>query len=94
MKTAILIADGDTRLIFSCPGCGDNHGPRVDGPVNGKPRWIWNGDMQLPTLSPSVMTRNGAAVCHLFLKDGQIEFLGDCTHALAGQTVPLGECNW
>jgi hypothetical protein len=28
-------------------------------------------------------------VCHSFLTNGQIQFLGDCTHALAGQTVPL-----
>jgi hypothetical protein len=28
-------------------------------------------------------------VCHSFVRDGQIEFLSDCTHALAGQTVPL-----
>ncbi|PTM61927.1 DUF6527 family protein [Phreatobacter oligotrophus] len=28
-------------------------------------------------------------VCHSFIADGQIQFLGDCTHALAGQTVPL-----
>ncbi|CAN7314655.1 DUF6527 family protein [Bosea sp. LjRoot9] len=30
-----------------------------------------------------------ALVCHSFVTDGQIQFLGDCTHALAGQTVPL-----
>lgn len=28
-------------------------------------------------------------VCHSFVNDGRIQFLGDCTHALAGQTVPL-----
>lgn len=28
-------------------------------------------------------------VCHSFVRDGRIEFLSDCTHALAGQTVPL-----
>ncbi|GAN52632.1 hypothetical protein ME121_6810 [Methylobacterium sp. ME121] len=28
-------------------------------------------------------------VCHSFVTDGRIQFLGDCTHALAGQTVPL-----
>ena len=28
-------------------------------------------------------------VCHSFVRGGQIQFLGDCTHALAGQTVPL-----
>lgn len=28
-------------------------------------------------------------VCHSFIRDGQIEFLSDCTHAMAGKTVPL-----
>ncbi len=28
-------------------------------------------------------------VCHSFVTDGAIQFLSDCTHALAGQTVPL-----
>lgn len=28
-------------------------------------------------------------VCHTFVTDGQIQFLSDCTHDLAGQTVPL-----
>lgn len=28
-------------------------------------------------------------VCHSLIGDGQIKFLSDCTHALAGQTVPL-----
>jgi hypothetical protein len=28
-------------------------------------------------------------VCHSFVTDGRIQFLGDCTHALAGQTVDL-----
>jgi hypothetical protein len=27
--------------------------------------------------------------CHSFVTDGQIQFLDDCTHELAGQTVPL-----
>jgi hypothetical protein len=30
-------------------------------------------------------------VCHSFVTDGRIQFLGDCTHALAGQTVDLPE---
>jgi uncharacterized protein DUF6527 len=28
-------------------------------------------------------------VCHSFIRDGQIQFLGDCTHSLAGQTAPI-----
>jgi len=27
--------------------------------------------------------------CHSFITDGRIQFLGDCTHAMAGQTVCL-----
>lgn len=27
--------------------------------------------------------------CHSFVRNGQIEFLNDCSHALAGRTVPL-----
>lgn len=27
--------------------------------------------------------------CHSFVRDGRIEFLSDCTHALAGQVVEL-----
>lgn len=28
-------------------------------------------------------------VCHTFVIDGVIRFLGDCTHELAGQAVPI-----
>lgn len=28
-------------------------------------------------------------VCHSFVRDGQIEFLSDCTHELAGKTVSV-----
>lgn len=27
--------------------------------------------------------------CHSFVRDGQWQFLGDCTHSLRGQTVPI-----
>jgi hypothetical protein len=27
--------------------------------------------------------------CHYFLRSGQLQFLGDCVHALKGQTVEL-----
>lgn len=28
-------------------------------------------------------------VCHTFITDGMVQFLGDCTHQFAGQTLPL-----
>lgn len=29
--------------------------------------------------------------CHFFVRDGQIQFLNDCTHKLKGQTVPMDD---
>jgi len=31
------------------------------------------------------------SICHSFVRDGKIQFLDDCTHALKGQTVDLPE---
>ena len=28
-------------------------------------------------------------ICHSFVREGQIQFLADCTHSIAGQTVVL-----
>ncbi|MDB5445689.1 MAG: putative anaerobic dehydrogenase [Phenylobacterium sp.] len=30
-------------------------------------------------------------ICHTFIADGMVQFLGDCTHSLAGQTRPMVE---
>lgn len=87
---------GGTRLYgwaFRCPGCDNYHVVRADG------TWTFNEDFEQPTLSPSVLitetkTTDGRLViprCHSFIRDGRIEFLGDCSHALAGQTVELPE---
>jgi hypothetical protein len=59
----------------------------------GQAHWDFNGDMEKPTFGPSILTRQDRAgvpfVCHSFIREGMIEFLGDCTHELAGKTVPL-----
>ena len=85
------------RVMFWCPGCDGAHAVRV-GEGTG-PFWTWNGDADRPTFSPSVLVRYAGAdadkpggcpsVCHSFVTDGRIQFLGDCTHALAGQTVDV-----
>ncbi len=33
--------------------------------------------------------RDVCNICHTFITDGHVQFLGDCTHPLAGQTLPL-----
>ena len=89
----------DNGLMFWCPGCNGAH--RVQHGAGAGPRWGWNGDAERPTFTPSVLVTydgvdagtDGAPprVCHSFVADGRVQFLGDCTHALAGQTVDLGD---
>ncbi len=45
--------------------------------------WMY-GKIPMPEKFDSVDT-----ACHSFVRDGRIEFLGDCTHELAGKTVAL-----
>lgn len=102
-------------LMFWCPGCNQSHMVTVGEGAG--PRWGWNGDVERPTFTPSILVRQGhyvpgqppgdgcycnwehkdqeefadlkCGICHSFVTDGRIQFLDDCTHALAGQTVDL-----
>lgn len=81
-------------LAFWCPGCENEHGGRGLHmlPVNSTvktPSWTWDGDLEAPTLSPSILTHIGDEVCHSFLRVGVFEFLSDCTHRHAGKHVPM-----
>lgn len=80
----------DFGFIFWCPGCGHCHGAWVNkpNPVTGA-RWTWNGNVEKPTFSPSMVIADEGLRCHLFVRDGFLQFLGDSTHALAGNTVPM-----
>lgn len=103
----ILRSTEDNGLAFWCPGCNQAHQIK-----HGLGRWTWNGHVDKPTFTPSVLVQgtklvldadgqwtggweldaNGdtiPTVCHSYIVDGRIQFLGDCTHALAGQTHDL-----
>lgn len=83
-------AQNGSVLIF-CPGCEHPHAIRITAPI----KWTWNGDTESPTFNPSLLcTDDGSARCHSFIRAGRIEFLSDCSHALAGQTVDLPEFQW
>lgn len=94
-----VVQKSDELLQFHCPGCRRIHA--VQSGSDFGPNWAWNGSLEKPTFTPSVLvTYNGAdagvdgappAVCHSFVTDGRIQYLGDCTHSLAGQTVDLPE---
>lgn len=85
MASVLLRSEDDRRWIFYCPGCGEHHGPNDS--------WCFNGDTERPTFSPSILVQGGNergdTRCHMFVRDGQIQYLSDCTHALAGTTVPM-----
>lgn len=96
-------------MYYICPGCVElerseypgNEGwvgsglHRIPTAPEGPPHPVWsfNGSVDSPTLSPSVLTKVGpnGKVCHSLVRDGMIQFLSDCNHSLAGQTVPVPE---
>lgn len=110
----------DNNLLYWCQGCGHEH--RIQYGEGTGPRWTWDGNVDKPTFSPSVLvtginqdmddatqaaydefvSKPGGTyaaladprfrtVCHTFIVAGMVQFLGDCTHEFAGQTLPLPE---
>lgn len=80
------------QYLFICPGCNCEHA--FDE------RWQFNQDFEKPTISPSFLQRGFLGfknekkfygTCHSFIKDGEIQFLSDCSHDLKNQTVDLIE---
>lgn len=104
---SVKSSHGDAVAFWcpGCDGCHVIYVGRPEG--SGKPCWGYNGDPARPTFTPSILVTTGRKVdpayvpdpdfpdppecCHSFVTDGQIQFCGDSTHALAGQTVPLPE---
>jgi hypothetical protein len=87
-----------------CPGCNAGHQINVDQPNSVGAKWAFDGNAERPTFSPSIHLKVNtpdmgkyyqpnvaSTVCHYFIRDGKIQFLADCTHALRGQTVDLPE---
>jgi hypothetical protein len=98
-----------------CPGCRQPHRPIIaneDGTTGGGPRWEWDGNLDAPTISPSLLVFGSVYLhddgsqcpdwhddyetrahtqgnCHSFIRAGRWEFLSDCAHELAGQTVDM-----
>lgn len=88
-----------------CPACEGMHMFYVEQPTCKGARWAFNGDGNAPTFTPSMNIKWGkyadssfddsddpknlSGICHYILTAGRIQFCGDCTHALKGQTVAL-----
>lgn len=82
--------DQDGKFIgwgHYCPGCKMHH--MFDK------RWKFNGDVEKPTFSPSMLVRytwgkeQKECRCHYYLRNGEIRYLSDCLHSLKGKTIEL-----
>lgn len=86
-------------LAHWCPACGELHGFSCEQPQRNGAKWTWDGNVNWPTFLPSMNIKIGIPArpewrCHYFLRAGILEFLGDCTHELAGQKrglIPIPE---
>lgn len=83
-----------THVLLNVPGPYPTRLIPVDlpgGPRRAGPTWTWNRDTEKPTLSPSILTDMGpdGPKCHSYVRKGKIQFLRDCGHELAGQTLDL-----
>lgn len=96
LKMLGVATGGEQLALFFCPGCSEVHPYRIGRAATEpeRPVWTFNGDLEKPTFTPSLLCNKDdpKSRCHLYLTDGQIVYLGDCHHALAGQTVPCP--NW
>lgn len=76
-------------LAYWCQGCEHIHQVNLG---EGRPHWDWDGDVNAPTLSPSIRefwpatpSKSESTRCHHFLRAGMIEFLSDSAeHDLRG----------
>lgn len=78
---------------FECPACGFLHAYHTEGYEHEGPLWSFNGSLQKPTFSPSLLVKweeNGVKkFCHLWIEDGVIRFPSDNEHRLSGQSFEM-----
>lgn len=84
---------------FWCSGCNETHYINTIKNNDVKGNWQFNNDINNPTVNPSILINVGGLnktkpICHSFIKNGYIQFLNDCTHQLAGQTVQLPDIEY
>ena len=94
---AIERKEGEAGLThcFWCPACKCGHGVSVRAPG---PVWVISGPDNAPTIVPSVKVevmadegRVRVSCCHLNVTSGMLHYHGDCTHGMAGWTIPMEE---
>ena len=103
----LINENGDTiGYVFYCPGCKCRHHYYVNKSLSDAPgKWVFNGNVDNPTFTPSLVNTTGSYAepsfidppeipptrCHLYVTNGVIVFCGDSTHELAGKSVAMAD---
>ena len=83
---------GNRTLLYYCEGCEEFHGVPIERDGKEGPLWTWDGEIHLPTISPSVNVRaNGPRRCHHSITLGYIVYHGDTQHSLRSLTCELAD---
>lgn len=89
--------ENNAYLEYKCPACGW-HGIPVKVNVKEDNSWQWNGNLDKPTITPSVNHYYPESAyeqhpglkryrCHYIITDGIMNFCADCTHDKSGQSI-------
>lgn len=89
VKAVLRSLNGVDHVSFFCLGC--NHPHTLALRPAPSPSWIFDGNLEQPTISPSVHVNppgeyhtKSHPICHSFVTDGEIQYLSDCTHGMVG----------
>lgn len=100
MTTYFRDVGGGLR-VFWCPGCNDRHVidarwtvTESNGVYTVSPSIVnTTGHYSTGHIPECWCKMPGAPFqcvrCHVFIRNNTIEYLGDCSHAMAGKTVPM-----
>ncbi len=94
MRLIEEISNQKGTYLVNCVGCKGLHSIATD---KSSPQvWDFNCNFEKPTFNPSLLVQypNYGEIgftkkCHSFIRNGEWQFLSDCTHELAGKTVPM-----
>lgn len=81
------------QYLYMCKGCGYEHAFSLNTEGG---HHSFNKDLDNPTVNPSLVQNfTPGMMCHSFIKEGKIQYLNDCWHEFAGQTIELpDESEW
>lgn len=81
-----IVTVNENLLAHWCPACDGFHLIFINRPNHFNRQWFWNGDLEAPTFRPNLGTPN---YCHYRITSGDIEYMPDSKHLLAGKIVSM-----